>query len=799
MVNGAQKHIYPPIKRRYGRKTAHKGGYLTNQGLSIDEMRTMDEASNILWLSQIRNTDIPSVGGKGASLGEMTHVGLPVPAAFVVTAQAFRRFLQMTKLEDTLFPMLEKLDVDDNDALNATSDKARAMIETAVMPDVIKKEIVASYKKMGKNIVVAVRSSATAEDLPGASFAGQQDTYLNIQGENDVIDAVQRCWASLYTSRAIYYRSKNGFNDPAVNIATVVQQLVFSQKAGVMFSSHPITGAKTVIIEGSWGLGEAIVSGTVSPDNYVFDRKSQKIVNMTIAEKSVEIIPDGKKGTKVCDVPADRKNARVLSDKEVTELASFAVMSEEHYKNPQDMEWGIVDGKIYILQSRPITTIKKNDKKAGAKPGAEPAEAKQILQGSGASPGLVSGRVYIVMDVRETAKVQEGDIMVTTMTNPDMVPAMKKVAGIITDEGGMTCHAAIVSRELGIPAVVGTKKATSTLKDGQIVTIDGEKGLIYEGNTVPAAAPAAAAVTPTVVGAAPIVTATYVKVNVSMPEAAKRAAATGADGVGLLRIEHLIIGLNRTPSWYIKNNEQKEFIEELEKGIRTVLDEFRGKPVWVRTIDSPTDEFLNMEGGEDEPHEHNPMLGFRGLRRDLRQLEQFHMQAEAFKRLWEAGYNNLGIMFPLVQHPREFIAAKEQFRAWGLPVDEMPLGIMVEIPASAVIIDEFIEAGIKFCSFGTNDLIQYTLAIDRNNGMIGDMYEPEHPAVKRLIANCIKKCREAGVECSICGQAGSDPKFVKWLVQQGIHSISSNIDAIPEIRETVAKTEKQMILSLALK
>ncbi|HJJ59394.1 MAG TPA: phosphoenolpyruvate synthase [Methanocorpusculum sp.] len=761
----------------------------------------MDEAPNILWLTQIRNTDIPSVGGKGASLGEMTHVGLPVPPAFVVTAQAFRRFLQMTGLVDTLFPMLESLDVDDNDALNATSDKAKAMVETAVMPERIRQEILTSYRSMGSDVVVAVRSSATAEDLPGASFAGQQDTYLNIIGDEDVIDAVQRCWASLYTARAIYYRAKNGFEDRTVNIAVVVQQLVFSEKAGVMFSSHPISGAKTVIIEGSWGLGEAIVSGTVSPDNYVFDRQNRKIINKTIAEKSVEIIHDGNKGTKVSEVPDDRKNVQVLSDEEIMALVSFAEKSEEHYQNPQDMEWGMVGGKVYILQSRPITTIQKAKAPAAAQESAaDSGEVKAILHGYGASPGIVSGKVCIVMDVRDTSKVQEGDIMVATMTNPDMVPAMKRVAGIITDEGGMTCHAAIVSRELGTPAVVGTKQATSILKDGQIVTIDGEKGLIYEGKPA-AAAPAAVPAAATVVSAAPapIVTATYVKVNISMPEAAKRAAATGADGVGLLRIEHLIIGLNKTPSWYIKNNRQEEFIGELEKGIRTVLDEFRGKPVWVRTIDSPTDEFLNMAGGEDEPHEHNPMLGFRGLRRDLRQKEQFRMQAEAFKRLWEAGYDNLGVMFPLVQHPREFIEAKEQFRAWGLPVDEMALGIMVEIPASAVIIDEFIKAGIKFCSFGTNDLIQYTLAIDRNNGMIGDMYEPEHPAVKRLIANCIRQCREAGVECSICGQAGSDPKFVKWLVQQGIYSVSSNIDAIPKIRETVAKTERQMILSLALK
>ncbi|HJJ46716.1 MAG TPA: phosphoenolpyruvate synthase [Methanocorpusculum sp.] len=760
----------------------------------------MVEAPNILWLKDVRNTDVLSVGGKGASLGEMIHVGLPVPMAFIVTAQAFRRFLQLTKLEDTLFPMLEALDVDNNEELNATSDKAKVMVETAIMPDVIKKEILKAYKKMekGNKTFVAVRSSATAEDLPEASFAGQQDTYLNIVGDEDVIDAVQRCWASLYTARAIYYRSKNGFDDRNVNIAVIVQQLIISQRAGVMFSSHPISGAKTVIIEGSWGLGESIVSGTVSPDNYVFDRKTKKVINKTIANKSVEIIPDGKKGTKVTPVPKNRQNAQVLSDKDVKTLAEYAVKSEEHYKHPQDMEWGIVDGKIYILQSRPITTIKKNTKKLDKKNTPSQGERKHILQGYGASPGLASGRVCIIMDVRDTSKVQEGDIMVATMTNPDMVPAMKKIAGIITDEGGMTCHAAIVSRELGTPAVVGTKKATSTLKDGQIVTIDGERGFIYEGAIV--AEPALQTVAQTVaVATSPIITATSVKVNVSMPEAAKRAAATGADGVGLLRIEHLIIGLNKTPSWYIKNNKQEEFIGELERGIETVLNEFRGKPVWVRTIDSPTDEFLNMNGGEDEPHEHNPMLGFRGLRRDLRQKEQFHMQAEAFKRLWEAGWDNLGIMFPLVQHPREFIEAKEQFRAWGLPVDKMDLGIMVESPASAIIIDEFIKAGIKFCSFGTNDLIQYTLAIDRNNGMIGDMYEPEHPAVKRLISNCVKLCREAGVECSICGQAGSDPKFVKWLVQQGINSVSSNIDVVPKIKETVAKTEKQMILSLALK
>lgn len=756
----------------------------------------MDKSPNILWLNEIRKDDIPSVGGKGASLGEMTSIGLPVPQGFVVTAQAFRRFLQLTKLEDSIFDILESLDVDDNDALNATADKVKALVGSAKMPDAIKKEIAASYKKMGAETVVAVRSSATAEDLPDASFAGQQDTYLNILGESDLLEAVQDCWASLYGGRAIYYRAKQGFDDRTVNIAVVVQQLVFSEKAGVMFSSHPISGAATVIIEGSWGLGEAIVSGTVSPDNYVYDRKNNRITTKTIANKSVEIIPDGNKGTKTVPIPKNRQDVQVLSDKDVARLADYAVISEEHYKVPQDMEWGMVGDTIYILQSRPITTIQKGASTKSTDSCGAVATAPIILQGYGASPGVASGPVIIVTDARDTSRVKEGDIMVSSMTNPDMVPAMRKVVGIITDEGGMTCHAAIVSRELGTPAVVGTKQATSLLKEGQIVTIDGEKGIIYDGKL------ATAEVAPAVVAgvvSAPIITATSVKVNVSMPEAAARAAATGADGVGLLRIEHLIIGMNKTPGWYLKNGKEEEFIAELSAGIRTVLDAFRGKPVWVRTIDSPTDEFLNMAGGEDEPREHNPMLGFRGIRRDLRQLGQLKMQAECFKRLWEAGYDNLGIMFPLVQHPREFIAAKEAFRSWGIDVDNRVLGIMVEIPASAIIIDEFIKAGIDFCSFGTNDLVQYTLAVDRNNGIIGDMYEPEHPAVMRLIKSCIEQCRAAGVECSICGQAGSDPKFVKWLVNQGIASVSSNIDAIAKIRETVAKTERQILLDMAFR
>jgi pyruvate,water dikinase len=748
----------------------------------------MNEQPNVLWLEEIKKDDIVSVGGKGASLGEMTSIGLPVPKAFVVTAYAFRKFLVETGIEEALFNKLYNLDVDDPERLETAAQEAKDLVLSVPMPEDIINDIVGSYEKIGRDLVVAVRSSATAEDLPDASFAGQQETYLNIKGVDNLLEAVQKCWASLYGGRAIYYRQKQGFDDRSVNIAVVVQELVYSEKAGVLFSSHPVTGEPTTIIEGSWGLGEAVVSGSVSPDKYVYDHRMDSVVDRYIAHKEMEIVPDGEHGTKEVEIDKKRQNAAVLSDDEIKQLAKFGKIAEDHYGIPQDMEWGIVGDEIYVLQSRPITTI-ASEKAKPAEKGGE-GEAKIILEGQGASPGIRSGKVVIIRDIKDAAKVKEGDVLVAKMTNPDMVPAMRRVAAIITDEGGMTCHAAIVSRELGTPAVVGTKTATSKLKNGQFVTIDGEKGLVYEGSlekpkeeeAIPAAA------------AAPMVTATAIKVNVSLPEAAKRAADTGADGVGLLRIEHLILGLNRTPGWFIKNGREEEFIDELYKGIKVVLDAFSGKPVWVRTLDAPTDEFRNMQGGEDEPEEHNPMLGWRGIRRDLQTPDQFRLQVEAFKRLWDQGYDNLGLMFPLVGSPEEFVQAREMLRSWGVDVENRTLGIMIEIPSSAILIDDFIRAGIKFASFGTNDLIQYTLAIDRNNQNVASMYYPKHPAVLKLIDDAIRSCRAHGVECSICGQAGSDPSMVEWLIRHGITSVSANIDAVAKIRETASRTEQRMVL-----
>lgn len=755
----------------------------------------MNDKPTVVWLEDVRIEDVPSVGGKGASLGEMINAEIPVPRGFCVTAQAFRRFLDETGISNELFATLE-VNVDDTKALDEAAKKAKDLVLKTKMPEHMQNDIIAAYKELtkreGEEPFVAVRSSATAEDIPEASFAGQQETFLNIRGAENVVVAVQKCWASLYGARAIFYRVKQGFEHESVNIAAVVQKMVDSDKSGVMFTSNPTTGAPEAIIEGSWGLGEAIVSGSVSPDTYRIERTTREI-GVIIAKKTVMVVKDPKTGATITKpVPAYMQTKRVLSDEELYKILDLGELIEDHYGTPQDVEWAMEKGQVYIVQSRPVTTIKKEE---GARAAVSAGEEEKLLEGLGASPGQTSGRVKIILSLDELDRVLQGDIMVTRMTSPDMVPAMRRAAAIVTDEGGLTSHAAIVSRELGVPAVVGTREATSKLTDGQIVTVDGEKGIIYSGTLERAeAAPAAAAAAPV---AAKPVTATEVKVNLSIAEATERAIATGADGVGLLRVEHMIIGLGKHPHWYIEHNKHDEFIRELEKGIRTVVDAFFPRPVWVRTLDAPTDEFREMEGGEEEPHEPNPMLGWRGIRRDLQDTEVFKMQLQTFKNLIDDGYTNIGIMLPLVQIPDEVRRAKEIITSIGIDFKKVDVGIMIEIPASALIIEDLIAEGIDFVSFGTNDLTQYTLAVDRNNENVAYLYNEEHPAVLKLIDYVIQCCNKAGVLSSICGQAGSDPDMAKKLVRMGISSISANIDAVERVRDAVARTEQRIILEAA--
>jgi len=753
----------------------------------------------VIWLEDVGKEDLSIVGGKGASLGEMINIGVPVPGGFAVTAQAFRDFINRSGIADELFEAL-KVDVNQASELHRAEETAKKLIMDAKVPKDIEEAIKARYdelcKREGREVFVAVRSSATAEDLPEASFAGQQETYLNMRGAEEVFDAVRKCWASLYGARAIFYRVEHGFEHDKVNLSAIVQLMVDSEKAGVMFSSQPSTGEPLVVIEAAWGLGESVVSGSVSPDNYVVDRQTKRIVDRYIATKEIMITKDPKTlKTTTTKVPAEKKEAVVLTDKEIIELARYGEILEEHYGLPQDIEWGVEREKIYILQSRPITTISGGMKAAGLK-AVESGSGKVLLNGLAAAPGVASGIVKIVSSGRELDKIKQGDIMVTKMTMPDMVPGMKRAGAIVTDEGGMASHAAIVSRELGCPAVVGTKKATSILKDGMEITVDGGKGIIYEG-VVAHAAPAKAAA-PTTAGDifySKPVTATEIKVNVSEPDRAEAAAATQADGVGLLRIEHMIIGMGKTPNWYIKNEKTEEYISALVDGIKTVADVFYPRPVWVRTLDAPTDEFRAMEGGEGEPHEHNPMLGWRGIRRDMTETDHFRLEVRAFKRLHEMGLTNVGVMLPMVQHVSEFQKAKALMREEGLDLNKIDVGIMIETPGAALTIEDFIEDGIDFISFGTNDLTQYTLAVDRNNENVAGLFSELHPAVLKLIEYVVEQCREAGVKTSICGQAGSYPEMAKRLVEMGITSISANIDAVAIVRDTVARSEKILIMN----
>lgn len=741
----------------------------------------------VLWLDEVDKDDVPIVGGKAANLGELIRVGIPVPEGFVVDGKTFMDFLENSGLKEKIIEVLKDLNVEDSKQLEEASRKIREMIESAPMSKEVEEEIKQAYRKIceesGEEVFVAVRSSATAEDLPGASFAGQQETYLNVRGEEDVVEKVKKCWSSLYTPRAIYYRVQKGFRHEDVSIAVVVQKMVNSEKSGVMFTSHPVTGDKVAIVEAVWGLGEAIVSGMVTPDHYEYDRVQRKLVVVNIAEKRFMITRQDSKTVKV-ELDEEKAKARVLDDGEIEELVRLGEIIEDHYGTPQDVEWAIERGKVYIVQSRPITTIREEKREE-----VEVEEGEILVKGLGASPGIGIGRVKIVLSPDEISKVEEGDVLVTTMTTPDMVPAMRKASAIVTDEGGLTCHAAIVSRELGVPAVVGTEKATKVLKDEMLVTVDGDKGVVYAG-----AIKEKKEEVPAVVAQAPIITATEVKVNISIPDAAEKVAATGADGVGLFRIEHMVLGLKKHPMKYIKDGEIDEYINELYKGMKKVVKAFYPKPVWIRTLDAPTDEFRAMEGGEDEPIEANPMLGFRGIRRDLREEEHFRAEIRAIKKLVEEGYTNIGIMLPLVTSPEEVRRAKQIIIEEELPLDKIEFGIMVETPAAALIIENIIKEGIDFISLGTNDLTQYTLAVDRNNENVAYLYDETHPAVMKLIERVIKICKKHGVKTSICGQAGSYPHVVEKLVKMGIDSVSANPDAVQRIREVVARVERKLLL-----
>ena len=881
---------------------------------------------NIVWFREVRAKDVALVGGKGANLGELVNANFPVPAGFIITSEAYFDFIESTGIKKEIIEKIDALDVDNTAKLKKITAEVRDLIKKTPMSEELKNEIINAYCKLGEQRLawltsseqayVAVRSSATAEDLPEASFAGQQETYLNVHGREALLRAVKNCWASLFTARAVFYRKKKGFPTEKVGIAVIVQKMVNSEKSGVMFTADPTGDTSKIIIEACFGLGEAIVSGSITPDTYIVDKKTMKIMEKKVSYQEWMLKRSAGKTKKI--VLSEAKGSKQkISDSKIIELAKLGRQIEAHYKAPQDIEWAIEGNEIKILQSRAITTLSLKDKVEKEMLRREKVgklKAKVLVDGLAASPGIASGKVIVVPTIKDIEKVKESCILVTKMTNPDWVPIMKKSKAIVTDEGGTTCHAAIVSRELGIPCIVGTENGTKKLKDGMTVTVDGYNGYVYEGELkiempekttdkiikleevdlleeaikleleseekerFKVLQKEAVYVRPKLglrgiaqqikeekktleelkqtkeklaeikkkvaekkqamlrgleerhkirehEEAKEIIEkfgekeasklsekeleeevkmltellreiAAKVKVNVALPEAAKHAAQTGADGVGLLRAEHMITANGIHPAEYIRRNEINKLVKAVHDGIETVLKEFKGKPVWYRTFDARTDEYRNLEGGKYEPHEENPMLGWHGIRRDLDQPELLKAQFLAIKQLLEEGYENIGVMLPFVHDASQVREAKKIAEEVGLKQErgKLEFGVMVEVPAAALTIEDILKEGIDFISFGTNDLTQLTLGLDRNNERIQKHFNEMHPAVLKQIKMVIDACKKAGVQTSICGQAASNPEMARILVRYGIDSLSANIDAVENIRHVVLSEEKRLIL-----
>ncbi|MBT6773772.1 phosphoenolpyruvate synthase [Candidatus Woesearchaeota archaeon] len=763
--------------------------------------------SYVAWFKDLNKDSIATAGGKGANLAEMINAGLPVPDGFAITAQTYKEFIERTGIKDKIQDKLSGLNVDDTATLQRVAKEVQKIIIDTEIPEEMKEEIIDNYELLGaekeahdlveaKEVFVAVRSSATAEDLPEASFAGQQATYLNVKGNAKVMTAVRACWASLFTARAIYYRTKNKFEHDKVLISAIVQKMVNSDKAGIMFTINPSTNQEDeIVIEAVYGLGESIVSGSVNPDTYIVDKKTKEIKSMKIKKQEWGLFRNEQGENEKQDIPDNEKERQIIPDSEIKELARLGRRIEEHYGKPMDIEWAIEKDQVLIVQARAVTTFHKEEKveeKSTGNSSAEEEAGKILVKGETASRGVYAGKVKIIKDISELNKIEKGDVMVTKMTTPDMVPAMQKAGAIVTDEGGMTCHAAIVSREMGIPCIVGTEIATKVLHDEQEITVHATRGIVYEGKIE---IKEAVSVQQTAGGGEEIITATDIKIIADLPDLAEKAAATGADGVGLVRLEIMIANGKIHPAEYIRQDKDGDYVNLLKEGIGKIAKAFQHKPVWVRCSDMRSDEYRGLQGGDKEPQETDPMIGWHAIRRLLDEPRILKAEFQAIKELHDEGLDNVGVMLPFVIRVDEVRAAKKIMREIGLePCKDVDFGVMIETPAACWIIEDLCKEGISFVSFGTNDLTQLTLGIDRNNSRIAKLFDEMHPAVLGEMAKVIKVCKKYGVKSSICGQAGSRPEMADFLVHQGIDSISANADAVGEIRHVVAKTEKKLLL-----
>ena len=749
-------------------------------------------------IKELSVNDIPYVGGKGANLGELTSAGFPVPGAFVLTTVAYDYFLEKSKILKDIERELAGIDRSSDQNLTEAAARIRDLFEKYAIPADLRKETVAAYKGLfpkGKEGFVAVRSSATAEDLPDASFAGQQETFLNVRGEEDLMDKVRKCWSSLFTPRAIAYREKQGFAHEDVKLAVVVQRMVNSDVSGIMFTVDPNSGKKDIIIEAGYGLGEAIVGGEVTPDTYTVDKGKMDVVQRRISVQKWKYTKSAEGKTVKVDIPEKDRRAQKLSDEMIIEVAEVGRQIEIHYERPMDMEWCIEDGEVYMVQARPITAVGSSDNETvdGI------SEDAVITIGLGASPGLASGRVTVYEEGMSLDIVKEGDVLVTSMTMPDMVPAMSRAAAIVTDEGGMTCHAAIISRELGTPCVVGTGNATGLLSEGMTVTVDGTTGKVYSGKIecskqdqedtafedegIP-------------------VTATKIMVNLSMPLKAEEVSKLPVDGVGLMRSEFLFTNyVGEHPMYVIEQGRSEELINKLAEGIGKVAKAFFPRPVVLRTSDFKSNEYKDMKGGADyEPNESNPMIGWRGCSRYVSDnyREAYMCELRAIKKVREEmGLKNLWVMLPFVRTIDEVEKIIDMMESVGLKRSEdFKLYFMAELPVNIFMAEEFCDYCDAF-SIGSNDLTQLVLGVDRDSDILGRMgyFDERNKGVKRAIKHLIKVAHKNGKTVSICGQAPSVyPEFAEFLVREGIDSISLNPDTVLKTKRMIASVERKLVL-----